>query len=171
MTLGSRIVVMKDGYVQQVDTPQNLYNKPCNLFVAGFIGSPQMNFFDAVCKVNGSDVTLTIGNSVFPVPASKAKALIDGGYDGKTVVLGIRPVNVNDATPQDLDKGATISADIKFYELLGAEVYLYFDLEGMQMTARTSASTSLKQGSKAQFSLDMEKIHVFDKETEQTITN
>ena len=171
MTLGSRIVVMKDGYVQQVDTPQNLYNKPCNLFVAGFIGSPQMNFFDAVCKVNGSDVTLTIGNSVFPVPADKAKALIDGGYDGKTVVLGIRPENVNEATPEDLDKGATISADIKFYELLGAEVYLYFDLEGMQMTARTAASTSLKQGSKAQFSLDMNKIHVFDKETEQTITN
>jgi multiple sugar transport system ATP-binding protein len=171
MTLGSRIVVMKDGYVQQVDTPQNLYNKPCNLFVAGFIGSPQMNFFDAVCKVKGKDVTLTIGNSVFPVPEDKAKALIDGGYNGKTVVLGIRPENVNEATAEDKNKGATISADIKFYELLGAEVYLYFDLEGMQMTARTSSSTSLKQGSKAQFSLDMNKIHVFDKETEKTITN
>ena len=169
MTLGTRIVVMKDGYIQQVDSPKNLYNKPCNLFVAGFIGSPQMNFFDAVCKVKGSDVILQIGNSTFPVPADKAKALIDGGYDGKTVILGIRPEDVREATPEDA--GSTIEADIKFYELLGAEVYLYFDLEGMQMTARTSSSTSLRQGSKAQFALDMNKIHVFDKETEKTITN
>ncbi len=169
MTLGTRIVVMKDGYIQQVDSPKNLYNKPCNLFVAGFIGSPQMNFFDAICNVKGNDVTLQIGNSIFPVPADKAKALIDGGYDGKTVVLGIRPEDVREATPEDA--GSTIEADIKFYELLGAEVYLYFDLEGMQMTARTSSSTSLRQGSKAQFALDMNKIHVFDKETEVTITN
>ncbi|MBR5047959.1 MAG: ATP-binding cassette domain-containing protein, partial [Eubacterium sp.] len=169
MTLGTRIVVMKDGYIQQVDSPKNLYNKPCNLFVAGFIGSPQMNFFDAECKVNGGNVVLQIGNSTFPVPADKAKALIDGGYDGKTVILGIRPEDVREATPEDA--GHTIAADIKFYELLGAEVYLYFDLEGMQMTARTSSSTSLRQGSKAQFALDMNKIHVFDKETEVTITN
>ena len=169
MTLGSRIVVMKDGYIQQVDSPINLYNKPCNLFVAGFIGSPQMNFFDALCQVKGKDVSLKIGNSVFPVPADKAKALIDGGYDGKTVVLGIRPEDVREATAADA--GKTIDATIKFYELLGAEVYLYFDLEGMQMTARTPASTVLRQGDSAKFALDMNKIHVFDKETEKTITN
>ena len=69
MTLGTRIVVMKDGVVQQVDTPQNLYTKPCNLFVAGFIGSPQMNFLDAEVKVNGSDVTLSVGGHELPVPA------------------------------------------------------------------------------------------------------
>ncbi len=171
MTLGTRIVVMKDGIVQQVDTPTNLYNAPANLFVAGFIGSPQMNFFDAVCKVNGQDVSLQIGNSTFPVPAEKAKKLIDGGYEGKTVILGIRPEDVHEATEADLSNGRTISCDIKFYELLGAEVYLYFDLEGQQMTARTSAATSLRTGSKAAFSLNMDKIHVFDKETEKTITN
>ena len=171
MTLGSRIVVMKDGYVQQVDTPQNLYNKPCNLFVAAFIGSPQMNFFDALCRVEGNQVILQIGSSKFPVPEDKAKPLIHGGYNGKTVILGIRPENVNEAAPENMDKEATISANVKFYELLGAEVYLYFDLEGMQMTARTPATTSLKAGSKAQFSLDMNKIHVFDKDTEMTITN
>ncbi len=171
MTLGTRIVVMKDGIVQQVDTPTNLYNAPANLFVAGFIGSPQMNFFDAICKVNGEDVALQIGNSSFPVPAEKAKKLIDGGYAGKTVILGIRPEDVHEATEADLSNGRTISCDIKFYELLGAEVYLYFDLEGQQMTARTSAATSLRTGSKAAFSLDMQKIHVFDKETEKTICN
>ena len=88
MTLGTRIVVMKDGVVQQVDTPQALYNTPCNLFVAGFIGSPQMNFMDAKCTIKGNDVTLTVGKHVLKVPASKKQALIDGGYDGKTVCSG-----------------------------------------------------------------------------------
>ena len=172
MTLGTRIVVMKDGVVQQVDTPQNLYNTPCNLFVAGFIGSPQMNFMDAVCKVNGQDVTLTVGDHVLKVPASKKKALIDGGYDGKTVVLGIRPEDVHDSEAFISNSpDSVITSTIKVYELLGAEVFLYFDVEGTQMTARVNPRTTLRTGDKAVFALDMEKIHVFDKETELTITN
>ena len=94
MTLGTRIVVMKDGVVQQVDTPQNLYNTPCNLFVAGFIGSPQMNFMDAVCSVKGDDVTLTVGKHVLKVPASKKQALINGNYDGKQLFSAYRPEDV-----------------------------------------------------------------------------
>ncbi|MCF0146283.1 MAG: sn-glycerol-3-phosphate ABC transporter ATP-binding protein UgpC, partial [Eubacterium sp.] len=169
MTLGTRIVVMKDGIVQQVDSPTNLYNKPCNLFVAGFIGSPQMNFFDAVCHVNGKQVTLQIGESSFELPPEKAEKLIEGGYAGKTVVLGIRPENVNEA--KDPNSASTIPAEVKFYELLGAEVFIYFDLNGMQMTARTTSDTKLRIGSSAHFSLNMDKVHVFDKETEMVITN
>lgn len=136
MTLGTRIVVMKDGVIQQVDTPQNLYNTPCNLFVAGFIGSPQMNFMDAVVNVAGNDVTLSIGNHVLRVPENKKKALIDGGYNGKTVVVGIRPEDVHD-DPDFIaaNPGSVITSKIKVYELLGAEVFLYFDVEGTQMTA------------------------------------
>ena len=172
MTLGTRIVVMKDGVVQQVDTPQALYNTPCNLFVAGFIGSPQMNFMDAKCAVNGEDVTLTVGKHVLKVPASKKKALIDGGYDGKTVVLGIRPEDVHDSQAFiNNSADSVIESTIKVYELLGAEVFLYFDIEGTQMTARVNPRTTLRTGDKAVFALDMEKIHVFDKETELTITN
>ncbi len=74
MTLGTRIVVMKDGVVQQVDTPQNLYHKPGNLFVAGFMGSPQMNFIDAVMKLRGNDVTLTVGKQILRLPAAKSKS-------------------------------------------------------------------------------------------------
>ena len=172
MTLGTRIVVMKDGVVQQVDTPQNLYNAPCNLFVAGFIGSPQMNFLNADVKVAGSDVTLTVGNHVLKVPESKKQALIDKGYDGKTVILGIRPENVHDDA-EFLAKHAdsVVKSQIKVYELLGAEVYLYFDVAGTQMTARVNPSTTLRTGDEATFALDMEKIHIFDKETELTITN
>ena len=172
MTLGTRIVVMKDGIVQQVDTPQNLYNTPCNQFVAGFIGSPQMNFMDALVNVNGNDVTLKVGEHVLKVPASKKQALINGGYDGKTVVLGIRPEDVHDSQAFISNSpDSVIKSKIKVYELLGAEVFLYFDLEGTQMTARVNPRTTLRTGDDAIFALDMEKIHLFDKDTELTITN
>ena len=172
MTLGTRIVVMNAGVVQQVDTPQTLYDRPCNLFVAGFIGSPQMNFVDAVCKVNGSEVSLIAGPSEIKLPAAKAKKLIDGGYDGKTVVLGIRPEDVHDE-PEFLAKSpdTVIEAKIRVYEMLGAEVFLYFDYEGSSMTARVEPKTTARTGDVVKFALDADKIHVFDKETEQTITN
>jgi multiple sugar transport system ATP-binding protein len=172
MTLGTRIVVMKDGIVQQVDTPQRLYNTPCNLFVAGFIGSPQMNFMDAVVTVAGEDVTLTVGEHELKVPASKKKTLIDGNYNGKTVVLGIRPEDVHDSEAFITNSpDSVIKSQIKVYELLGAEVFLYFDVEGTQMTARVNPRTTLRTGDNATFALDMEKIHIFDKESELTITN
>ena len=170
MTLGTRIVVMKDGVVQQVDTPQNLYNAPCNLFVAGFIGSPQMNFMDAVVNVEGDKATLTVGEHVLKVPAAKAKALADGGYNGKTVIMGIRPEDVHDAADIPASD-SVIEATIKVYELLGAEVYLYYDFGGTQMTARVNPRTQIRTGDKAVFALDMDKIHLFDKETELTICN
>ena len=172
MTLGTRIVVMKDGVVQQIDSPQNLYNSPANLFVAGFIGSPQMNFVDAKCVVNGSQVDLKVGPYTITLPEQKAKVLIDKGYNGKTVVMGIRPEDLYDSDEM-LQKYAksVIEAQINVYELLGAEVYLYFDLEGANFTARVSPTTTARTGSTVKFALDVEKIHVFDKETELTITN
>ena len=173
MTLGTRIVVMKDGVVQQVDTPQNLYNAPGNLFVAGFIGSPQMNMVDAKVEVKGSDAYLKVGSTAtIKLPAAKAKKLIDGGYNGKTVVMGIRPENMSD-DPEVLAKSgdAVISAKIEVYELLGAEVYLYFTVEGANFTARVNPRTAARTGDVVKFALDVEKIHVFDKETELAITN
>ena len=171
MTLGTRIVVLKDGIIQQVDTPQNLYNTPNNIFVAGFIGSPQMNFLDAEVKVNGSDVTLSVGGHELPVPADKKQALIDKGYAGKTVILGIRPEDVHVATTFTGENAGTVHSTINVYELLGAEVFLYFDVAGTQVTARVGSGTELRSGDKASFTFDMSKIHIFDKETELTIAN
>ena len=172
MTLGTRIVVMKDGIVQQVDTPQNLYNTPCNLFVAGFIGSPQMNFLDAVVNISGNDVSLKVGDYVLKVPESKKQALIKGNYNGKTVVLGIRPEDVHDSEEFiAANPDSVVESTVKVYELLGAEVYLYFDVAGTQMTARVNSRTPLRTGDKAVFALEMDRIHLFDKETELTITN
>ena len=96
MTLGTRIVVLKDGIIQQVDTPQNLYNKPANLFVAGFIGSPQMNFIDAKVVQVGPDVMVAFGEYRVKLPEVKTKALIEGGYVDKDIILGIRPEDVHD---------------------------------------------------------------------------
>ena len=131
-----------------------------------------MNFMDAVVNVAGNDVTLKIGKHTLTVPAEKKQALIDGNYNGKTVVLGIRPEDVHD-DPDFIAANASsvITSKIKVYELLGAEVFLYFDVEGTQMTARVNPRTTLRTGDDATFALDMSRIHLFDKETELTITN
>ena len=173
MTLGTRIVVMKDGVVQQVDTPQNLYQKPGNLFVAGFMGSPQMNFLDAVISEKGGNVIATIGGEhEIIVPAAKAKVLKDKGYVGKKVVLGIRPEDIHDSQMfLETSPSKPMNCVVKVYELLGAEVFLYFDVDGTQVTARVDPRTTAKTGDPIRFAFDMEKAHFFDKETELTITN
>ena len=172
MTLGTRIVVLKDGVIMQVDSPQKLYNEPNNLFVAGFIGSPQMNFLDAKVKVNGNDVTLTVGKYNMKLPASKAKAVIDGGYNGKTVVMGIRPEDIGDSEIEiEAHKDAAFETDVTGYELLGSEVLLYFKVAGASMTAKVDSRTTARMGDHIKMAIDPEKIHVFDKETELTITN
>ena len=172
MTLGTRIVVMKDGVVQQVDTPQNLYNKPGNLFVAGFMGSPQMNFPDAQIAEKGGDLIAKVGEYDIVIPAAKAKVLKDGGYVGKTVVLGIRPEDIHDSQMFiEASPSVPMTSTVKVYELLGAEVFLYFDVNGTQVTARVDPRTNSKTGDTIKFAFDMEKSHFFDKETELTICN
>ncbi|MDD6691175.1 MAG: sn-glycerol-3-phosphate ABC transporter ATP-binding protein UgpC [Lachnospiraceae bacterium] len=171
MTLGTRIVVMKDGVVQQVDTPQHLYDSPCNLFVAGFMGSPQMNFLDVTVKVQGSQAFLTLDGKDIPLNAAKSKALIDGGYNGKTVIMGIRPEDIYDDDDRMQKAAIEFKTKINVYELLGAEVFLYFDIAGTPVTARVDPKTTARPGSVIDFTLDTEKIHVFDKETEKVITN
>ena len=171
MTLGTRIVVLKDGLIQQVDSPQNLYNKPDNLFVAGFIGSPQMNLNDALVVVEGEDVFLEFANSKIKLPAAKAEKVAP--YDGKTVVFGVRPEDIHDEemfisnSPESV-----VEATVNVYELLGAEVNLYLQLsEEVDLIATVNARTTAKVDDVIQVALDTSKIHVFDKETEQVVTN
>jgi multiple sugar transport system ATP-binding protein len=171
MTLGTRIVVLKDGIIQQVDTPQALYNTPQNLFVAGFIGSPQMNLLDAKVVENAGTVTLELGaNFSIKLPEAKGKKLIEQGYVGKTVVAGIRPEDIHDeelfltSSPDSI-----IEATIKVYELLGAEVNLHFDLDDVTCTAKVNPRTTARPGDTVKFAIDLSKLHIFDKETEQVI--
>jgi len=170
MTLGTRIVVMKDGIVQQIDSPQNLYDRPCNLFVAGFMGSPQMNFIDATARVVGNKAYLDVEGQSIELPAEKAKALIDGGYNGKQVIFGIRPENIIEVK-DGVQAPYSFSSKVNVYELLGAEVFLYFDLGSSNITARVEPTTKVRPGDTVKYTFDTKKIHVFDKETELTITN
>jgi multiple sugar transport system ATP-binding protein len=172
MTLGTRIVVMKDGIIQQVDTPQNLYDHPCNLFVAGFMGMPPMNFIDCKVVKSGADVLLMFGSHSIKVPEAKANKLIAGGFIDKDVVLGIRPEDIHDeqlfieSSPESV-----IDARINIYEMLGAEVYLYFTIDQFDITARVNARTTARPGDTVQFAFDLSKIHIFDKESEEIIVN
>ena len=172
MTLGTRIVVMKDGIVQQVDTPKNLYDNPVNLFVAGFMGSPQMNFIDANVIQDGDAVKLQFSDQEIKVPDIQAEVLIDGGYVGKSVVMGIRPEDIHDeeifiASARD----SKFTTSISNYEMLGAEVFLYFPIAGRICTARVNPRTQARQGDVVTLAMDLTKLHIFDKETDQVITN
>ena len=171
MTMGDRIVVMKDGFIQQVDTPQNLYDLPVNEFVAGFMGSPQMNFIDATLAKEGADYYVTFGAAKIKVPANKANAEI-ANYVGKEIVFGIRPEDVHDE-PEFIEKHpeARATADVEVTELMGAETYLYLNCEGNALTARVEPTSTAKTGDKITIALDMNKMHLFDKETEKTILN
>ena len=166
MTMGDRIVVMKDGIIQQVDTPQNLYDSPCNLFVAGFIGSPQMNFIDAVIAQEGNTFKAQFNGGSVTLPQRMQDKLAT--YVGKTVVLGIRPedvVPVSDDQPHDLE------AKIELAELIGAEVNLHLDCQNTKLVVRAEASYRKQEGETAALVLKSDKIHLFDKETERAIAH
>ena len=166
MTMGDRIVVMKNGIIQQNDTPQTLYDAPCNLFVAGFIGSPQMNFLDAViAEENGKFVAKTCGSSV-TLPERMGKEVL-GPYVGKTVVLGVRPEDVDAAVGPNYDLDATI----EIAELMGAEIHLHLDCQGSKVVVRAPSTYPGRVGDSAKLTLNKEKIHLFDKETEQAIAH
>ena len=161
--MGDRICVMKDGIVQQFDTPQNLYDHPCNLFVAGFIGSPQMNFIDAKVKKADSGFALCFGDAEIVVDKSELSA-----YEGKTVVLGIRPEDLH-AEKQFFGKSNVINAYIDLDEMMGSESYLYLEYAGQKLIARVPARYAKKAEENIELAIDAERIHLFDKETEKAI--
>ncbi len=172
MTLGTRIVVLKDGIIQQVDTPQTLYDKPANKFVAGFIGSPQMNLIEANLTQEGQKVVVSFADNKIALPESKAKELVKAGYVGKKVIFGIRPEDLyDDEAHLAAANGNVITATIRVYEMLGAEVFLYFDQGETSFTARVNPRTTTRPGDTVKFALDMNKIHIFDKDTELVILN
>ncbi|MBQ9769578.1 MAG: sn-glycerol-3-phosphate ABC transporter ATP-binding protein UgpC [Clostridia bacterium] len=182
MTMGTRIVVMKDGLIQQVDTPQNLYLYPGNLFVAGFIGSPQMNFIDSKLLKEGDDFFVEFGTEdtktragvkyKIKLPASKNKDNVLEEYVGKEIIMGIRPEDVHneeDLIAQFPD--GIVEANVEVTELMGAETYLYMNCEEQAVNARVSPTNTARPGDRIKITLEPDKIHLFDKDTEKTITN
>ena len=171
MTMGDRIVVMKDGVVQQVDTPQNLYDYPCNMFVAGFIGSPQMNFLDATLQKEGDSYYVDLGGDKLLIDPAKVNDKLDA-YVGKAIKAGIRPEDIKD-DEEFLAKHPTsqITAHVDVSELMGSEIYLYLEYKGYKMTARVSPASTAKSGSDVKVALETKKLHLFDPETEADIMN
>mgnify|MGYP004467321563 CR=1 FL=1 len=182
MTLGDRIVVMKDGFIQQIDVPQVLYERPCNKFVAGFLGSPQMNFIDGELKQDangtyyvefGSESTKSSKGVKYQVaiPADKVNDKMPA-YVNKDVIIGIRPENISD-DPNTIMYATTgvINCDVEITEMMGAETYLYLSCEGLSLTARVAPTSTAKPEDTIQVVLDPYKLHLFDKETEKTIMN
>ena len=171
MTMGDRIVVMSNALIQQVDTPQNLYDSPCNIFVAGFIGSPQMNFMDAVLKTDGSGYYLELNDHRLDVPEDKAREELKK-YTGHTVKLGIRPENIyDDDAFLAANPGSVIDAEVEVSEQMGSEVYLYLKYGEASLTARVAPTTLSRHGDKIKVGLNMNKMHLFDVETEEAILN
>ena len=157
MTMCDRIVVMRDGVIQQVDTPQNLYDYPCNIFVAGFIGSPQMNFLDG---------------TVIPLPQEKTADGKLAAYVGKSLKVGIRPEDMKD-DEEFLEKhpSSHIDTEVEVSELMGAEIYLYLTYKGQNLMARVAPTSKSRRGDKVTMAMDTHKIHLFDPETELTLLN
>jgi len=172
MTLGTRIVVLKDGIIQQVDTPQNLYHRPQNLFVATFIGSPQMNLLEARVVKVGSDVMVAFGDYKLKLPEDKTKKLIEKSCIDRDVIIGIRPEDVhNEDIFLNTSPESIVNAKVEITELLGAEINLYMQVAGQNVVARVNSRTNTKAGDSIKVAFDVNRIHVFDKSTELAIVN
>jgi len=168
MTMGTRIAVMKDGFLQQVDTPQTLYDKPNNMFVAGFIGSPSMNFFEVTVKGGGEQMTVEGDGFQLPIPVARASGL--RSYVGQKVHMGIRPEDLYDAdyVAPNIHPG-NFDAKVEVTELMGNEVFLYLLTGGHSYVARVDPRTRARVGNQIRLVANLDKVHFFDPKTEQAI--
>lgn len=177
MTLGTKIVVMKDGLIQQVGAPQSIYDNPVNLFVAGFLGSPSMNFFRCTVKAEENNRTALLLDDAKTVKkvyldGTRGKQIADR-YNGRHVILGIRPEDIyelDEAKKLGIENDSVdVDEPVVNREMLGAEVVLYFDEQGKTLAVRLSPENQTQVGEKVSLYFDMEKAHVFDPETEENI--
>lgn len=177
MTLGTKIVVMKDGLIQQVGAPQSIYDNPVNLFVAGFLGSPSMNFFRCTVKAEENNRTALLLDDAKTVKkvyldGTRGKQIADR-YNGRHVILGIRPEDIyelEEAKKLGIENDSVdVDEPVVNREMLGAEVILYFDEQGKTLAVRLNPENQTKVGEKVSLYFDMDKAHVFDPETEENL--
>ncbi len=167
MTMGDRIVVMKDGFIQQVDAPTQLYDYPANIFVAGFIGTPPMNFFNTLLVREEGKLLLKEDTFAIETPAAWREAL--GPFVGKKVVFGVRPEHVGSPTAESTPGCPKIAAGVEVIEPMGAETYLYLNTGANDFIARVDSHRRSEVGEKIQVAVMIDKAHVFDPETTKII--
>ena len=173
MTLGDRIVIMKDGFIQQIGTPQEVFDQPANLFVAGFIGSPQMNFFDGKLEKNGDKYQIVVGEATMTLAEQAQKLLTEKGVEPRNVVVGVRPEHISFASTAGSD---TIASKVDVSEMMGSEVYLHVNAVGKDVVLRVPTTelppehrAGIPYGTKIDFTFRPELIHLFDPETEKNL--
>ena len=172
MTMGDRICVLNYGRIMQVDTPLNLYHKPANKFVAGFIGSPAMNFVDGVIEENEDGIIFIFGNGKHVVLPKDMGEKVKN-YIGKKVILGIRPENIgNKVTHPEGEKINFLKGQVSVVEHMGNEEFIYFTIDGCEFTSRIEArkTDNVKYGEEGEFYFNIKRAHIFDAETEENIT-
>lgn len=170
MTMADRIVVMKDGVIQQIDTPQNLYLHPANVFVAGFIGSPEMNMFEVKIEKENDGYYIATKDLRFMIPEGKINKNEFDQYVNQTVILGIRPEDLHvEQMIFDTYPDSIFEITVDLIEMTGSEMNLYFNYENKDMIVRTSSRFGFKNGQKEKVAIDKNKIHLFDKTTQKSI--
>ncbi|WP_138495337.1 ABC transporter ATP-binding protein [Paenibacillus pinistramenti] len=171
MTMGDRIVVMKDGIIQQAASPEELYNQPTNIFVAGFIGSPTMNFVNGTLSDQGGATVFTAPGLKLEVPQGKASVLKQGGYIGKEVILGVRPEDIHEEPVfMEASPNTIFTGHVDVTENLGHEALLYLSGVGNDsVIARVDGRSTTREGDNVKLAIDMNKVHLFDKDSELNI--
>lgn len=166
--MADRIAVLADGILQQVDTPRNLYNIPDNVFVAGFIGSPSMNFFNGTLVSEEGTLYVDSGDFRVKVPDDRKPAF--GEYVGKEVVMGVRPEHIHapEYAPPNIDP-APVDGTVEVVELLGHELHLYISSGKNAFVATVDPRMAVNTGNKIELVFDMSNVHLFDKNTERAI--
>ena len=186
--MGDRVAVIKDGYLQQVDTPQNLYDRPANVFVAAFIGSPSMNLYDAALTIDGDGGSIKVGSQTLALaPESLQARPALRGYNGKRVVLGIRPEDFEDVSlAGDLRPNSVLKAHVTLLEALGSEIMVHFNVDagrvdsgdpdaveeagaGANAVGRFNPRSRVRSGDAADIAVTLENLHFFDNETREAI--
>jgi multiple sugar transport system ATP-binding protein len=168
MTMASRIVVIHQGMCQQIDTPQNLYDHPVNLFVAGFIGSPSMNFFNATLRKDGDKLFVDADSFTVEVPEKRREAYMP--HAGKAIIFGLRPEDIHDPKYEAPNiVGQSADATVEVTELMGNEIFVFFKNGGHDFVGRIDPRTNFKMGDSVQVTFNMANMQIFDKESEKVI--
>ena len=161
--MADRIVVMDKGVIQQFDTPQVLYNKPANMFVAGFIGSPQMNFIDAIISEENGKLKADFSSYKLEIPKEKTTEL--GKYKGRNIILGIRPEHILSADESNSKGKCALTVTAEIAETTGSETNIYFNLAGKRHIARIRSEEKISSGNSIRLFIDPDNVHFFDPET------
>ena len=167
LALGTRVVVMKEGMIQQIATPKEMYYNPVNLFVAGFVGAPKMNLITAKVEKKGLVAKLVFGSNTLTLPEEKSRVLLRKGYEGKEVVFGIRPENIKEEDITETEN--VLEAIVKVYDLASSEAFLYLLLDEDEISVRVRPLITYRTDDKIKLAFDMSRVHIFDKVTENRI--